>query len=162
MGDESVDPSPDKRIKQLLGEVYPDSTEKERAETTYRQLFEELCPKYMAYGATYEDFWHGDTAKLRMLRKAHRERQMEANVDMWIQGQYFYHAVSTALTNAFLPKGKQPYKYLERPFDIYGVSEEEAKRRAAAEAKKAHDAFKQWSIALKHKRDKDNGTGSDS
>ena len=163
MGDDPVsDPSPDERVKKLLGLMYPSLNIKPSETINYREVFTELCPKYMAYGATYEDFWFGDTFKLKMLRLAHREREKDANMQMWLQGQYNYHAVAVALYNAFLPKGRKAMQYLDRPFDIYGVSEDEAKKRAEEEAKRTQEAFRRWSIALKHKREKEHGTGSSS
>lgn len=149
-------------MKILLTEVYPDTDFGFREEkVNYLALFEELCPIYMAYGATYEDFWYGDPRKLRMIRKAHRERQKDENLMRYVQGIYNYNAVATALANAFAKKGAPPVKYLERPLDIFGVSEEEMERRNLAEAKKAQAQFYEWSMALgaKQKREQEKNNG---
>ena len=93
---------------------------------TYTEYFEALCPIYIAYGMTYEQFWFGDPWIARSYREAYVERRKEENTRDWLQGAYIYNAVSTALANAFRKKGTKTVDYLEEPFRIFPLTKEEA------------------------------------
>lgn len=78
-----------------------------------------------------DEFWHDDYNEA--YREAYKIRKQERNWEMWLQGLYFYHAVSIALSNAF---GKSSTaKYMEKPLDIFPTEEEESEERLEAEAK---------------------------
>ena len=57
---------------------------------------------------------------------------------MWLQGVYFFNAVSTALGNAFRKKGAKPVNYMEQPIRILPLSEEEKEAKAEQELSLIH------------------------
>lgn len=70
---------------------------------------------------TYEEYWgSNDPERLREYREAERLRTERKNQEAWLQGLYFYNAVSVALYNAFRKKGSEAEHYPEKPFDISG------------------------------------------
>ena len=85
-------------------------------------VFEEVCPTYMLYGMTYEQFWYGDPWMVRAFEQAYRLKQRKRNEEMWIQGAYIANAVSVALNNGF---SKKKIDYLKAPLDIYPKTEAE-------------------------------------
>lgn len=59
----------------------------------YTEQFERVCPYYIAFGMTYEQFWDGDVEIAKAYRKAHEIKNDELNQQAWLQGFYVYHAI---------------------------------------------------------------------
>ena len=89
------------------------------------EVFERLCPYYMTYGMTYEEYWNGDPWSLKAYKEADMLRNRQANMMQWLMGIYANNAVSVAIANAFRKKGTPPIKYLEQPLDIFPKTEAE-------------------------------------
>lgn len=69
---------------------------------------------------TAKEFWEDDPSlfwsyRISYINRKKTEQQIQ-NQMMWIQGAYFFDAVSKAIANSFSKKGN--YKYLEKPFDF--------------------------------------------
>ena len=80
---------------------------------------------------TYEQFWDADPYLVRHYRKAYKTRAEMRNQEMWLQGLYFFNAVSVAISNMNMGGGKpNRNKYMEKPIDIFPPTEEELERRA--------------------------------
>ena len=56
---------------------------------------------------------------------------------MYIAGRYMFDAVSLALANGFRDKGKSAENWLEEPYRIIPLTDEEIEERAAQEREKA-------------------------
>lgn len=97
------------------------------------EVFERLCPTYMQYGMTYDDYWTGDPWAMKAYREAYMLRSRQENLMLWLQGVYTNNAVAVAIANAFRKKGSPPVKYLEKPLDIFPKTE--AEEQAEMEAK---------------------------
>lgn len=81
-------------------------------------------------------------AKLKPYIEADKLRLESRNYEMWLQGVYFFDAVSIALANAFAGKGKRPIEYPNKPRKITHDTPEEKVERAEQERKKAILFFK--------------------
>lgn len=73
----------------------------------------------ITYGMSVKEFWEDNPDLFWAFRFSYYNKIKEEN-DMsnsvaWLQGAYFYSAVSVALNNAF---SKEKIKYPEKPFDI--------------------------------------------
>ena len=101
-----------------------------------------MFPTYLVMGMTYEQFWCDSPSLAVAYRKAHRLRREEENEKAWMQGLYFFDAISVSLANSFSKSGSKKQTYIERPVDIYPPSEEELKRREQAEYKKIEETMK--------------------
>lgn len=97
------------------------------------EVFERLCPYYMMYGMTYEQYWYGDPWQMKPYREAHMLRNRHENEIAWVHGLYFCNALGVVLSNAFSKKGTPPKKYFEEPLDIFPKTE--AEEKAAEEEK---------------------------
>ena len=89
---------------------------------TETEIFEEAFPFYLAIGMSYAEYWEGDASLARYFRKAYRIKQEQDNNNAWLQGLYFYDAISTALHNAMrgMGKSKPPAKdYAKQPYEIF-------------------------------------------
>jgi len=95
------------------------------------EVFEENFPFYLAIGMSYAEYWEGDASLARYFRKAYLIKQEEKNHQAWLQGLYFYDAVSTALHNAFRDKKTHTKDYAKQPYEF--------KRREKTEAEKAQE-----------------------
>lgn len=96
-------------------------------------MFEEVCPYYLQYGMTYDQFWHGDPWMVRAYRKKWRLQLEKENRDMWLQGLYNYNAVSTAMANAF---SKKKHSYIEEPLQIFPETKGDREERIRLEYQK--------------------------
>ena len=107
----------------------------------------------MALGVSADEFWDGDYTLLKYYVEKHRIAVEQQNEQLWLQGVYFYEALSVALSQAF---GKHStMKYPEKPYRITPLSEEEQE----LENRKKVEEFRAQLMALgkrfeaKHKRE---------
>lgn len=115
------------------------------------------------YGMTYNEFWHGDPWLAASYRKAYVERRKAENTRDWLQGAYFYNAITAAMANAFRKKGAQPVNYLDEPFQIFPLTAEEKAAKQAKEEKILMDAMLRQAAILRSQKasqeEKDASTG---
>ena len=118
---------------EFLSEVPPTQ------EKTYTEVFEENCPFYLAIGMSYGEYWEGDAALAQYFRKAYILKQEQKNHEAWLQGLYFYDALSSALHNALRDKKTHTRDYAKKPYEFYQreKTEEEKRQEIAIEQQKA-------------------------
>ena len=106
-----------------------------------KDLFDKICPYFMAIGMSYQDFWEGDVDMCNYYLEAHKIKQREKNEELWLQGYYFYTALLDVapILQAFAKKGTKPSKYLERPL---ALSEEEEQERLLEKEKARQQRLK--------------------
>lgn len=80
-----------------------------------------------------DEYWHGDAELMGAYRKAYKIRKEERNYELWLQGLYFYTALSTIAENLMKKRGETPAKYPEKPFPIFPPTKEEEEERKAEE-----------------------------
>lgn len=85
---------------------------------TRTEVFEEMCPFYLAIGMSSAEYWEGDPSLARYYRKAYKIKQEEINNNAWLQGVYIYDAISTALHNALRGKNQRAREYAKQPYDF--------------------------------------------
>lgn len=86
--------------------------------------FDELCPEYMSFGMSPEEYWHGDPEWVTFYAKAQKRKRQQANTDAWLIGSYVLAAI-----NHCFGKGSDA-QYPSEPFPI---TLEEQERRDARE-----------------------------
>lgn len=79
------------------------------------EVFDHLCPTYMAYGMTWDQYWYGDPWMAKYFVDAYLMKRRINNEEMWLQGMYIYRAVYAVIASAF---GNRREKYVETPFDV--------------------------------------------
>ena len=104
------------------------------------------------YGMTYDQFWRDDPWLAKYYRLAYIEKRKEENRRDWILGNYFFDAVSVAISNAFRKKGTQPMHYLEDPLPIFPPTEREIEEQNRKEKEKIEAVYR--SIMKKQRADK--------
>lgn len=107
----------------------------------------------MAYGMTYDQYWYGDPWMVRAYAQAYLLKRKIENEQAWIEGAYFYNAMSAVMTTAFSKSRKE---YVKKPLEFYPKTEaekEEEKRQKRRELVEFLDNFR---VKAKSK------TGSDS
>ena len=88
-------------------------------------------------GMTYGQFWDESPYLVITYRKAYKlKRQME-NENAWLMGLYVYDAFAVCLANAFGKRGAKKQEYIDKPIDIFPLTEKEKKQREAEERRKA-------------------------
>ena len=80
---------------------------------------------------SFAEYWEGDPILTQYYRKAYQIKQEETNFNAWLQGMYFYDAMSTALYNALrgMGKTKPPAKdYAKQPYEFKNKVKTEAEK----------------------------------
>lgn len=117
------------------------------------RLFEQLCPIYMVYGMTYDEYWHGDPYRALFYRRSYElkmERDSEnANFANWRQGLYFYEALCcvSPILQAFAKKGTKPLPYSSKPYGTdkdNEVDKEPTEQEIKNERMRAQIFFSNW------------------
>lgn len=114
---------------------------KEKSKVEYISLtetFEELCPIYMSYGMSYDEFWYGDAYRTKFYSDSHKLKVKQKDEEMWIQGMYIYEALCkvSPILHAFSKKGTKPLPYAEKPYTS-SVKESQTKQDKEQEIKNA-------------------------
>ena len=122
---------------------------------TYTEIFTELCPTYMAYGMTYEQYWHGDPWMVRAYAQAYLLKRKIENENAWIQGAYIANAFGSVIASSF---GKRAVKYMEKPMDLFPKTESEKAEEIRNERRKLIQFLSGWKKAVDRKK---KNTGSD-
>jgi hypothetical protein len=103
-------------------------------------------------GMSYEQYWEQSPYLVVAYRKAYRLRRETENEQAWLQGLYVFDAFAVVMANVFAKRGSKRQEYLERPIDIYPLTEREKKRRQAEENAKMQAATE--AIARKQRQQK--------
>ena len=79
------------------------------------EVFDYLCPTYMAYGMTWEQYWYGDPWMVRAFQDTYLLKRRIKNEELWLQGLYIYRAVHAVVASAV---GGRSEKYISTPLDF--------------------------------------------
>jgi len=90
----------------------------------------------MSIGMPYDQYWYGDVWMVEAFREADRLRQDRVNSEAWLQGMYYYNAVSCALGNWSRKEGSPPMNYPEKPYSIFPQKENQKEKEAREEAER--------------------------
>lgn len=103
-------------------------------------------------GMTYEQYWDGLPYLAVTYRKAYKLKRELDNEQAWLQGLYVYDAFAVCMANVFSKRGAKKHNYIEKPIDIFPLTEAQKKKREAEEYAKMQQAME--AIARKQRRDK--------
>lgn len=98
-----------------------------------------------------DQFWLDDPWLVVAYRRASELRNQRLSEEEWLQGAYIFHAVSTAIYNAFKKKGAKAKNYMEEPIRIIPLTEEEEKEKAEKERERVIEYFNRWQKRFKGK-----------
>ena len=127
-----------------------EEVEKSKVEfTSLSKIFEELCPIYMGYGMSYDEYWYGDCYKAKYYRESYEIQIKHKDEQFWMQGMYIYDALCrvSPILHAFSKSGTKPLPYPTKPYTLMSeeAKTEEDKEREKENARliaKLH--FEQW------------------
>ena len=103
-------------------------------------------------GMTYEQYWDGNPAIAVAYRKAYKLKREIENENAWLQGFYFYDAVSVCLSNFGSKPNSVKKKYIDKPVDIFPLTEEQKKKREQAEYAKMQKTMEQMMARQRAKK----------
>lgn len=96
----------------------------------------------MAMGMSYGEFWDSPPQLAVAYRKAYKLSREVHNEQAWLQGMYVYDAFAVCLANVFAKRGAKKQNYLEKPIDIFPLTEAQKRQREEEERKKMEEALK--------------------
>lgn len=109
--------------------------------TPYGDIFDELCPHFVAMGMPYDLYWDGEYGTKTAYREAYRIRmeneQKLADANNWYLGQYLIRVFQSIplFVNGFVPKGTSFRDYPDKPF----LEEAEQRKKEEVRKKKEED-----------------------
>ena len=119
------------------------SKDKSKVErTSLSKTFEEMCPIFMSYGMTYDEFWYKSPYRAKFYKDAHILKVRQTDEEMWIQGMYIYEALCDAspLFRFSMKKGTvKPEPYAKEPYPITAA---EVRAREEREARQKEEKLK--------------------
>lgn len=100
----------------------------------------------MALGMSRDEYWNGDVFLVYDYIEADAERQKRNNQEAWLQGAYFFEAVSSAIVQAFSKNRSNLPEYPEKPYELAPayMTVEEKKQRELAEAEAYMQRLVEW------------------
>lgn len=136
----------EKRIADIFSSSEQDSEEEGREQSTafsITQLFIDVCPRFIAMGMTYDEYWNGSAEITVAYRKAWEIKQRNKNQELWMQGLYVVHALNATVGNMLSSKSAK-LSYPSEPFPLTDKEKEEQEERAR---KRKFEEMKQSMIA---------------
>lgn len=105
------------------------------------EIFDQMCPMYIVYGMTWEQYWLGDPWIAEAYREAHILRRKMRNEELWLMGLYNQSAVGAVVASAF---GKHKVDYVSKPFDIFPKTKIEKKEEERNTKMKLIETLNAW------------------
>ena len=103
-------------------------------------------------GMTPTEYWEMSPYLAVAYRDAYRLKRKIDNEQAWLQGIYVMDAFAVCLGNALSKRGSKKLTYLEKPIDIFPLSEEEMKLKVKEENEKMQKAMEL--MARRQRREK--------
>ena len=97
----------------------------------YTEIFYKQFPYYLSIGMTEEQYWDRDCLLTKYYREAEDLRNEKLNQQAWLQGMYFYDAMSrvSPILHAYAKKGTKAQPYVEQAYPISKKSVQNAKAK---------------------------------
>lgn len=97
----------------------------------YSVQFEKMFPYYLSIGMTEKQYWDKDCLLVKAYREAEKIRRERMNQRAWLQGMYFYDALSriAPVLQAFAKKGTKAKPYVDEPYSLTKESSESRKEK---------------------------------
>lgn len=124
------------------------------APLSYTEVFEQLCPEYMAMGMTYHEYWDGEPELAKYFRQMMKVKNKQRNRELWLQGMYIYEALCDAspLFHS-LAKNPKPLPYSSEPYALdEAEKEEKEERKAKREMEKMQADMEAWMKKVNSRR----------
>ncbi|MEG2770410.1 MAG: hypothetical protein RR902_06280, partial [Oscillospiraceae bacterium] len=122
-----------------------------KAKSLTQIINEEYLPEALSCGVDYNLFWTLNPRKLKAFIKAQEKINKRKNYELWLQGAYFYNAMSIAISNVFAKNDTDRQTYMQCP-----IGEEIETEQPTAEQIAENERLKAlvWQINLKHTYEK--------
>ena len=128
--------------------------------TSLSIFFEKMCPIYMSYGMSYDEFWYKSPYRTKYYLDSYKRKIKQQDEYMWMQGMYIYEALCkvSPILHAFSKKGTKPLPYSEKPYlhndDNFKTEDEKEQEKKNNELLvKLH--FKRWVKNMQNKFNKE-------
>lgn len=117
----------------------------EAPQSNYTQYLDAICPLFMLYGMSRDEFWHGSLDALYDYWQEHQYEVEQRNQELWLQAAY----IREAIASCFDKKAKFP----DKPYRITAMSEMEKeaenKRKVEDMRERLNEIKRRWDS--KHK-----------
>ena len=119
------------------------SVDLDAPQSNYTQFLDTICPYYLMYGMSREQFWHGSLDALCEYWQAYQFSMERNNYIAWLSGMYVLDAIETAFD------AKRQHKYPNEPRRITKMTDAERE----AENKKKIETLREQLMEIKRRSD---------
>lgn len=95
------------------------------------------------------DYWHGSPQLTKAYAEAYHIQKKERNFELWLQGLYFYRALSATLSHIL---GDEPVEYYSEPLDLDKTEEEYEAERLQEEAEQLEKTLNAFAERVNNER----------
>ena len=107
-------------------------------------------------GMTPTQYWDESPYLVVAYREAYRLGRKIDNEQAWLQGLYVMDAFAVCFGNAFSKRGSKKLTYIEKPIDIFPLTDEEKELRLKEENEKMQKAME---LMMRKQRKRKNQKG---
>lgn len=122
-------------------ELSGDSVSDDEPQLKATDHLEKLCPYYIMYGMSYDEFWNSSLDRLAAYWQAYQYGIERRNQELWLQGLYIRDAIASCLD--------KKVKYPEKPHRITPLTEDEK----AAENKRRVEKLREQLLEIQRRSD---------
>ena len=109
-------------------------------EFSYAKYLDTICPYFLNYGMTWDEFWYESIDRLWAYWQKHQFAVEQRNQELWLQGLYIRAAVASCLNN----KNKYP-DHPQRITQMTEVEQEiENKRKVEQMREQLNELKRRW------------------
>lgn len=112
----------------VSGEASFSEIDLDAPKSEYSKYLDLICPYYLMYGMTADEFWYGSLDRLEWYWQKHQFDIEARNQELWLQGLYIKIAIASALD--------KKNKYPEKPQRITEMTDAEKDADAKAKVEK--------------------------
>ena len=85
-------------------------------QSEFGKYLDQICPYYMSWGMTWDEFWHESLDRLQAYWQANQYGIERRNQELWLQGLYIRSAVASCLDKK-IKYPEEPQRITERTED---------------------------------------------
>ena len=113
----------------------------------------------MSIGMTYKEFYEEDPRIVRAYQEAERLRTAKQSKLTWVQGIYFYNAISTGLANFGAGLGGKVGKaqYIKEPIRLTPKTEKEIEAERQKQLRAYIEELKNFQRAFNRRKEQNDG-----
>ena len=99
--------------EELSGEQSFSDNESTSPQSNFGKYLDLICPYYLSYGMSWEEFWYSSLDRLGVYWQKHQFEIEARNQELWLQGLYIRSAVASCMDSKNSKYPSKPHRITE-------------------------------------------------